>query len=108
VSLTAQRVSSLDTLVGYLEGQYPDRKRSSRQAVAELADELQKFGYGDLAALNDMLVRTATRFAKSEKDNPPLGIKGRRYADVGVVRTSLATIDHDYQSYLSGKAAASS
>ncbi len=98
---------SLDTLVGYLERQYPDRRRSSRRAVAELADELQKFGYGDLAALNDMLVKTADRFAKSEKNSPPLGMKGRRYADVGVVRTSLATIDHEYQNYLSGKASAS-
>jgi putative GTP pyrophosphokinase len=94
---------SLDSLEGYFAQRFVDRQHSSRHGVAELVDELQKFGYVELAALNDMLDKTSARFQELEQQHPPHGEVGRKYADVGVVRMSLAITDSGYETFLNDK-----
>jgi hypothetical protein len=70
--------------------------------VSELVEELQTAGYTHVQQLDAMLGRSAKAFEAYERAYPPILLgqakkigKGK-YADVGVVRTSLSIADPKY------------
>jgi hypothetical protein len=90
---------NLDTLSAFLRQHFPDRTHSGRPAVAELTDELLRFGYQRISQLEELLADAKDDFEKHEKQRPPFNKEGSRFADVGVVRVSLGRIDPDYEAY---------
>jgi hypothetical protein len=90
---------NLDTLAAFLERRFPDREHAPRTGVAELADELLRFGYETISDVEAMLAETAEAFAESEQVEPPRAVEGARFVDVGVVRMSLAKTNPAYRHY---------
>jgi len=90
---------NLDSLAAFLLTRFPDRTHSTRPGVAELADDLLRFGYDTIDAVEKMLAETADEFAVEERDEPPNGEVGQRFQDVGVVRISLAKANPGFRSY---------
>jgi ppGpp synthetase/RelA/SpoT-type nucleotidyltranferase len=95
---------NLDTLAAFLEQRFPNRQHGSRAGIGELVDELLRFGYKTIAELEEMLARSEQQFAKSEKEKPPHGQKGRKFFDVGVIRVSLGLLDPSYEKFVTDKA----
>lgn len=86
---------NLDTMEAYLRQRYPDRRRSGRAAISDLVEEIVAAGYGDLGALDSALEQGESAFAGYEPQYPPAA-GDRRFADVGVVRITLALVDKTF------------
>ena len=93
---------NLDTMLAYIAQKYPDRERSDAESVSELVEEIAGFGWTRLETLDKALDGIEPQFLAYEVDNPPNAKKGRRYADVGVVRISLNLVDPAYHAWLYG------
>ncbi len=85
-----------NTLTAYLAMKYPRRKRSESQSISELVEELRAVGYTYIGQIDDQLQKSAEAFKKYEKDHPPVSKTGKRFQDVGVVRSSLRIADENY------------
>lgn len=86
---------NLDTLAAYLSRRYADRDSSDRSSISEMVEELTANGYLTIGALATQLDKTASAFAEYERVYPPGG-GDERFAELGVVRISLALIDKNY------------
>jgi putative GTP pyrophosphokinase len=95
---------NLDTLGAFLEQRFADREHSDRAVLAEMADELLRFGYKSIGDVEEMLDESQDIFDKYEKENPPYGEEGAQFLDVGVVRISLRKVNPSYATYLKSKA----
>jgi hypothetical protein len=74
----------------------PIRDQSDPESISELLNELDPRSYGTVASLEQVLDRSAEAFKRLEAADPPAA-GDRRYADVGVVRMSLAVADPEYR-----------
>ncbi|MCJ7445887.1 MAG: hypothetical protein MUO26_15430 [Methanotrichaceae archaeon] len=88
---------NLDNLIVYLKKRFPDRKHSSLDEVSGLINQLADSGYRFIKNIEHVLDVSRDAFAAYEKDFPPMGEAGRRYADIGVIRTSLTILDDTYR-----------
>ncbi|MDU0459622.1 MAG: hypothetical protein RW306_12925 [Geobacteraceae bacterium] len=86
---------NLDTLSAFLHKRYHDRKRSSSAAISELVEELVAADYTTLDKLHEALEASVEAFKHYEIEHPP-GTKNKKFADVGVVRISIAIFDQNY------------
>lgn len=69
---------------------YPDREPPEHpDLIDELIDDLQEAGMTSIEEVADMLDRTRNAFDAYEREEPPGGEPGSRFACVGVVRISL-------------------
>jgi putative GTP pyrophosphokinase len=87
---------NLDTVQAFLVERYPDRDHTGRRRIAEFVDEIVKFGYEDLAALEVQLDRAESRFLHYEHDCMTAPTDDALYADLAVARLSLALADQAY------------
>ncbi len=78
-----------ESMVDFLKSAYPDRKQSDMAAIEGMLDDLEACGITALGSLEEMLVKNADAFLTRERESPPNGEAGSRFATVGVVRTSL-------------------
>lgn len=95
---------NLDTLGAFLKQRFPDREQGDRAALAELADELLRFGYDTFGDIESMLDESQEAFEEYEENFPPFGEEGRRFLGVGIVRRSLCHVNPTYQDFLESKA----
>lgn len=101
VPTTGQELN-FDTLTAYLHKRYPDRIRSSTAAISEIVEELVAAGYTTLDKLHKVLEASVEAFKHYEIEHPP-GSKNKKFADVGVVRISVAIFDSKYAENKYGK-----
>jgi ppGpp synthetase/RelA/SpoT-type nucleotidyltranferase len=93
---------NFDTLKAYLRKRFPAREEGSSTGVSELVSELAEAGYTTIDKLDNVLERSHEVFLQYEKSNPPSARKGKKYvseglyADIGVVRLSLAIVDKKF------------
>jgi putative GTP pyrophosphokinase len=85
---------TLESLSAFLASRFPDRKRAGRDAISELADELRQFGVDRIAQLDPLIASASERFSDEESR------RGTPFADVGVIRGSLATVNPAYDAFL--------
>lgn len=85
---------NLDTLVAFTNKRYANKRHSSPDVFSDLVKELVQFGYQSIAELEKDLDRSSQVFAIYEKDQPPHDAE--KYADVGVVRASLAILHEEF------------
>ena len=64
--------------------------------MSELIDEIKERGYKNIKQLDEVIKKAEKAFKAYEKERPPAGEKGRRFADVGVVRVSLDIADEQF------------
>lgn len=90
---------NLDSLLGYLTWKFPDRKPSSREATAELLEELNRFGYNTLKKVDEVVERAWDAVIASEKQYPPImtADDDGKFLGVGIIRNSLEFLDKDYR-----------
>jgi putative GTP pyrophosphokinase len=86
---------NLDTLAAYLGRRYAERDSSDRSSISEMVEELNANGYLTIGSIATQLDKTESAFEEYERAYPPGG-NGDQFAELGVVRISLALIDKDY------------
>jgi len=94
IPITGQELN-LDTLAAYLRKRYPDRQRTNSAGASELVGELVEAGYMTLDKLHGALEASVEAFKHYEIKHPPAN-KNKKFADVGVVRMSVAIFDSNY------------
>jgi putative GTP pyrophosphokinase len=92
---------NLDSLAAFLHSTFPDRKHAPRESVAELADELLRFGHASLSDVERTLSSGREAFEANEAERIEGG--AHPFTDVGVVRISLTKIDPKYQAFVRTK-----
>lgn len=90
---------NLDSFTVYLNKRLPDREHSSPDAVSEMVSELKEFGYTTIGDIERILYSTQDAFPLYEEDYPPTDSENNeiKYADVGVIRSSLKIFDNNYR-----------
>ena len=81
---------NLDTIAAYLHNKYTKRSKTENSVLSELVSELKRADYTNISDIDRDLERSYAAFLKYESDFPPGGRKNAKYADVGLVRISLA------------------
>lgn len=87
------------SLPSYLRDRYPEREHTGGGELLELLQELSDCRIYTVGQLDNMLRRSAAAFEVSEAEDPPSFTEDglHQYADVGVVRRSLAIVDEEYR-----------
>jgi putative GTP pyrophosphokinase len=106
---------NVETLSAFLRTRFPARREAGREAVAELADDLRKFGILDVAALEEVVEAneaevlrredeaikdsdTRNREARDANERPPYRFTG--YNAVGTVRIALRAANPEYDAFV--------
>ena len=87
---------NLDSLIAYLKYKLPDRKHADSKSVSELVHELRSSGYKSIADIENAFELAWEAFQAYELEKPPHSRKGRKYYDIGVVRTLFELIDDKF------------
>jgi ppGpp synthetase/RelA/SpoT-type nucleotidyltranferase len=99
---------NLTTLQAYLKWKFPNRESSTEENYSDLITELQETGYTQFTKLERGLNKVALAVEADEKDDPPVEFEPdietgepipTKYADIGIVRTSLSLLDPKYAKY---------
>lgn len=90
---------NLDTLAAFLGRRYPNRESSDRASISEMVEELAAHGYLSIGDLATQLDKTESAFEKYEQVHPPGGEGSPYFAELGVVRISLALADKAYSDW---------
>lgn len=95
-----QREIDLDNLTEYLSWRLPDRGQSEQEDIADLLEELRKYGYTRLAQLDNAMNKTEDAIKAFEEKYPPFDIETYEedgpYNQVGAVRMALCFTDDEY------------
>lgn len=90
---------NLDSLLGYISWKFPNRESSSRDAAADLLEELNQFGYKKLknidVAVNkalDAVLASENKYPPQDPDEDEPGV----YVGVGLIRGALEFVDNNY------------
>ena len=78
---------NLDTLIAFMRDKFPGREVSDSNSVSILINELFNSGYETIGQIEELVNNSWNAFIKYEEARPPFSDKGRKYVDVGVVRT---------------------
>ncbi len=90
---------NLDSLLGYMAWKFPDRDTSSRDAAADLLEELNQFGYKKLKDIDGAVDRSWNAILASEEKYPPQNPDEDEpgiYAGVGFIRSALEFTDVNF------------
>lgn len=90
---------NLDSLLAYMAWKFPDRDTSSREAAADLLEELNRFGYRKLKNIDDAVNSSWNAVLASEKKYPPQNPdedEPGEYVGVGLIRGALEFFDKNY------------
>jgi putative GTP pyrophosphokinase len=99
---------NIDSLTAYLQTKFPDREHGSANIISVLVNELITAGYEKLDQLDEALDRAYSTFLLYEKEYPPYSEDGGQYANIGVVRISLALADEKFYQLRRGTVSSSS
>lgn len=91
---------NLDSLLAYITSKFPDRRDSSSEAVADLLNEIQPFGFTSLKAIDDIVNANFDAVLAQEIDSPPFDREDgspTEYLGVGLIRTALEIGDERYR-----------
>jgi putative GTP pyrophosphokinase len=93
---------NLDTLSAYLVRRYPDRLHGDANTMSQLVEELKKIGITTIGSMEKELDRGEDAFKAREKTSPPHSKAGpgKRFQDVGVVRTTMSILNPEYRKVL--------
>jgi hypothetical protein len=94
---------NLESVSALLRDLYPERERSPRIAIAEFVEELIALGYDKIGRSGIVLMSKFDEARSLEQKHPPTS-PSRRYADVGIARTTLTLVHPDYDKMLLEKA----
>ncbi len=100
-AMTGQEIN-FDTLATYLKQKFPSRKHAEKpdpEEISKLVEELVAAGYTTIGEIDADLQRSMHAFTLYEKKYPPKDTKTHKpikYADVGVMRVSLAIANKEF------------
>lgn len=78
---------NLDTLTAFMRDKFPDREVSDTNSVSILTKELINADYKTIGEIENLVNNSWEAFLAYEKTNPPFAEPGRKFSDVGVIRS---------------------
>lgn len=90
-----QEINS-DSVAAYLDLKFPDREKPEPKDVSELVTELTQAGYQSIAEVDRAVKKASEAFAAAEKERPPEGKRGLKFAQVGALRNCLDLVDKNF------------
>lgn len=81
---------NLSNVLALLQQKYPDRGRAGPERVSTFVEELAAAGIYSMSELEGLFDESYERALRYEEKNPPMGEAGRKFADVGIARHSVA------------------
>jgi putative GTP pyrophosphokinase len=91
---------NLDSLLSYMAWRFPDRDTASKEAAADLLQELNRFGYRDLSSIDEAYNKAEQAVLASEAKYPPSepdDDEPGRYVGVGLIRCALEFTNEKYR-----------
>lgn len=98
-TVLAEEDLNLDNLIAYMSSRFPTRDVSDREAAADLLLELHRFGYKNLASVDDAVNRAIDAVYASERKYPPQDVDDSypsEYVGVGLIRGALEFTNENY------------
>ncbi|QZA81552.1 GTP pyrophosphokinase [Deefgea piscis] len=98
--LSLEAEVNLDSLMGYISWRFPDREEISMDSVADLLEELNKFGYKKLIDVEKMINRSLDAVLAAEKKYPPSDsecFEPVEFNGIGLIRSALDFMNEDYR-----------